>query len=86
MTKRTPHLCPSCGGEGCQSCVAGVVFRKPRAYHRAEGHSAGNTRSHRADVINDEPHGNGAIAKQASVKLYRIGFETRRLPGEGVTW
>ncbi len=81
MTKRHPDICPRCQGEGCSSCVSGVVYRRTRHYVKSDGHSAGNTRPGRAGW--QEPHDNETDPRRGVIKLFRIGFQDRRLPGEG---
>lgn len=76
-------ICPQCKGEGCASCINGIVYKRTRRYVSSAGHSAGNTRPGAAGWTEPEPHGNETDPRRNVVKLYRIGFETRRLPGEG---
>lgn len=79
--KKHPHICPRCHGDGCEHCVAGVIYkRRGRHYASSAGHSAGQVRQGKEGLRNH--HDSVADYVPAPIKLYRIGFQDRRLPGE----
>lgn len=52
--------------------------------YKREGFSAAGMRerpSHKK-IADNKPHGNSNDAERSKIKLYRIGFETRRFPWE----